>query len=83
MGGPADPKAGWRTMQKALNADKAYIQFISERSKGPRHADFEPISDDDFEEISVRSWTLMDRYIAYCRRGREPLSLEEFPLLSG
>jgi hypothetical protein len=80
--GTASDGEGWAAMRRALNADKAYLDFVMERSKGPRHGHRERVSGNANRELLTRAWTLLDRYIALRRRG-SPLTVEDFPLLQG
>jgi hypothetical protein len=73
--------AAWQEMHKALNISRSYQEFISDKSKGPRHGDRKFISGADLAEITKRTWTVMDRYIEYRLRNKKSLTEPKFPLL--
>jgi hypothetical protein len=72
----------WEAMHAALNISQDYQKFISDVSKKPRHGnrDIAP-NFDEAKEITQRSWTIMNRYIEYERRGKQPLNDPNFPFL--
>jgi hypothetical protein len=78
-----DPKQGWPTFQTTVNADGAYLVYISDHSKNPRHGDREFISGTIASEVLKRTWIIMNRFLEYRKRGNQPLPLAEFPLLQG
>jgi hypothetical protein len=73
----------WALMHEALRLDPAYLKFITHHSKGPRHGDRIALSGDVTTELVTRSWTAMNRFLAYRRSGSIPLPLNEFPVLTG
>ena len=77
------PDDAWQMLQEALRVDKAYLKFITDHSRAPRHGhDFTHTRDINLTVIE-RCWTIIDRSIEYVRRNRQPLPAEEFPLLTG
>jgi hypothetical protein len=71
----------WIKLRDALNLSKPYLMVITEHSKGPRHGNyFEPRTVPD-EDIRMRAWTIMNRFLEYRKRGAIGLPLSEFPLL--
>jgi len=76
-----DRRHGWTKMNQTLQIDRSYLEFITDTSTGPRHADPEHIPGSVCHEISVRAWTIMNRFFEYLKRGSQPLPLSDFPLL--
>ena len=74
-------KKAWPIMLTALNIDRGYLEVITDTSIGPRHADPEHISGAVCHDIAVRSWTIMNRFFDYLKRGSQPLPQTDFPLL--
>jgi len=83
IGGKGKMKQGWKMVQDRLNADEAYLQFISERAQGPRHGDHQDYRGKEANELLRRSWNVMNRYLEYLKRGEKHLPESEFPLLKG
>jgi hypothetical protein len=73
----------WPPMREALRLDPAYLKFITHHSKGPRHGDRTALSGDVTTELVARTWTMMDRFIAYRRSGNLSLPADKFPTLTG
>jgi hypothetical protein len=71
----------WGATHKALNISRHYQEFVSDKSKGPRHGDRAFISGTILIEVTTRTWIIMDRYIEYRKRGKTNLAAPEFPLL--
>src|ERR1700741_442292 len=59
-----EPQA-WQQMRDALRVDRNFLQFISDASKGPRHARPGHIPGDIVKEVCRRSWIVMNRYLEY------------------
>ncbi len=74
-------KKGWAKMNEALRIDRPYLDLIIDTSTGPRHADPEHIPGPICVEISIRSWTIMNRFFEYLKCGSQPLPEGEFPML--
>jgi len=70
-------------MQTGLNLDAAYLKLITDQSVGPRHGDHQYVLGTMTREIATRSWTVMNRFLEYLKRGRAALPPDEFPLLKG
>lgn len=79
----ADRKQGWSIMCKNLQVGKDYLKLITDQSKAPRHGDHQAILGTMTEEVSRRSWIVMNRFLEFRKRGNQPLPLDQFPLLSG
>lgn len=81
---PNDPKRilGWSTLQEQLNLSREYREFITSASAGPRHGDRSKALEPTRAEVMRRSWTIMNRFFEYRKRGNQKLPLGEFPLLS-
>lgn len=78
-----DRRKSWPLMQASLNLDAAYLKLITDHSVGPRHGDHQHVPGTMTREIATRSWTVMNRFLEYLKRGRTALPLNEFPLLKG
>jgi hypothetical protein len=75
-------KEGWHLLQCKLCLSEDYVKLITKTSEAPRHGDRAHISGDAIDEITKRSWTIMNRFLEFQARGGEhPLPLHEFPLL--
>jgi hypothetical protein len=71
----------WGRMRDHLQISDPYIRLITSHSTAPRHGDVSGVSGAVTAEISIRAWTIMNRFLIYWRRGKQPLSASEFPLL--
>jgi hypothetical protein len=71
----------WPYVQKGLGVSEAYLKFVTDISKGPRHGDITYASVETCEELLIRAWTVMNRFIEYRKRGNLTLPLSEFPAL--
>jgi hypothetical protein len=81
--GTATAPQAWEAMHTALNVSRPYQEWISEQSKGPRHADHIPdLSGEISMDLTHRTWTVMNRFLEYRKRGNQPLTPPEFPLLA-
>jgi hypothetical protein len=65
--------AAWKAMQRALNLSEAYLKWITDNSKGPRHAEPAFVPGTITTEIGARSWQIMNRYLEYLKAGNTPL----------
>jgi len=72
----------WAAMHKALNLSEAYLKWITEQSKGPRHGDPSQVSASAQLEATERAWKIINRYLEYRKRGSQPLAEPEFPELN-
>ena len=84
MTSPAiDRKQAWPIFQTNLNIDRAYREYVTGTSTGPRHGDRAHIPGPIVMEVVKRSWIIMNRFLEYRKRGSVQLPLPEFPLLTG
>lgn len=83
-GSDARDSSAWQKMREALQIDEAYLKLVTNTSTGPRHGRRIRIDGSVTKEISVRAWTIMNRYIEFRKRGGLlPLPREQFPVLVG
>lgn len=73
----------WKAMRDVLRVDKAYLKLVTDTSIPKRHGMHQRIEAEVVACISERTWRVMDRFIAYRRRGSVSLPDDEFPVLSG
>jgi hypothetical protein len=78
-----EPKQGWPVFQSTVNADEAYLSFVTGHSKKPRHGDRTFIPGTITTDIAKRTWIVMNRFLEYRKRGNKPLPSAEFPWLKG
>lgn len=76
-----DVKAGWKSVHAALNVSEAYASFVGDRAKKPRHREKNNLTSEEVAQMLRHTWTIVDRFLIYCRRGKVALSAPEFPLL--
>jgi hypothetical protein len=75
-------KPAWALMREKLQIDRPYLKSITDSSKDHRHANFVTMELSEMIVILRRSWTVMDRYFHFFKRGgSDALPLEEFPNL--
>jgi hypothetical protein len=79
----ADRKKGWPLLQQHLRLSESYVRTITDHGVGPRHGDSEYVSGEMNRIIATRTWTIMDRFLEYKKRGSVPLPETDFPLLTG
>lgn len=80
--GPEDArKNAWEEMRDSLNLSQPYVQFITDQSRGPRHGSLLDISAADSRAALERTWTIVNRFLEFRKRGDKKLPLTEFPLL--
>jgi hypothetical protein len=70
-------------MRAALNVDRQYLEFITATSTNHRHCQLPVASAAKLSEILFRSWTIMNRFLAYQKNGSRPLTVSEYPMLTG
>jgi hypothetical protein len=73
---------GWPEMRTNLNLSESYLRFITEYSKDWRHGNYTPIPPKTIQEVTERSWTVMNRFLEFRKWGNRPLPTTEFPLLT-
>jgi hypothetical protein len=78
--GSSDGEA-WRQLRDALQIDEAYLKYITGHSANPRHGHPGHTPGTVTTEVTRRSWTVMNRYFEYLKRGSTALPSNEFPLL--
>jgi hypothetical protein len=71
----------WAKMRDALNVSAQYMRYISDSSKHSRHNAPVSVAQADASEVGLRTWTIMNRFLEYRKRGNISLPLAEFPLL--
>lgn len=76
-----DRRKAWKLMGETLQLRKEYVDYVTNLSQGPRHGDPTIVNADHNMEVGLRSWTIMNRFFEYLKRGRKPLPLAEFSLL--
>ncbi len=75
--------AQWAVLREKLNLDRAYLDMVMDASTDPRHGKRAHTTGDVQLEVTHRAWTVMDRFIAFLRRGgADALPLSEFPMLT-
>lgn len=62
-------KAAWEAMRSALRIDETYLKFITDSSTAPRHGRPDHVSGAITTEVTVRAWTVMNRYLEYRKSG--------------
>lgn len=75
-------KQGWARFRSILRVERPYVELITNTATAPRHGSFDRIKGDVTNEIAIRTWTLMNRYLEYRKRGNQPLPEAEFPVLA-
>lgn len=79
----AGREQGWSIMRDNLQINEKFLKLITSQSIAPRHGDHQAIPAAMTEEVSKRSWIVMNRFLEFRMRGSQPLPLEQFPLLTG
>jgi hypothetical protein len=77
----AKTKKSWEEMRATLNLSIDYLKLITDISTAPRHGDSTHIPGTTTVEISRRTWTIMNRFLEFKKRGTQPLPAAEFPTL--
>jgi len=72
----------WKAMQRALNIEHSFIKLISDHALSHRHGSYAPVDASTNDEISHRTWEIMNRFLEYRKRDNHPLTAPDFPLLS-
>ncbi len=72
----------WLIVHANLRVTQQYLQRITDELRGPRHGDHKTISGTITEEVSRRTWIVMNRYLEYLKLGEIPLPLDKFPVLT-
>jgi len=79
----ASASQAWEQMRDALRLDRTFLQLITDTSTAPRHGNRAYIPGATTTETVRRSWIVMDRFLAYRKRGNTPRPVAEFPVLTG
>jgi hypothetical protein len=72
----------WKQLRHNLGIEQEYLEFVTSYSPGPRHGDPQHIPGNIASEITLRAWTIMNRFLEFRMRGDQPLPSSEFPILS-
>jgi hypothetical protein len=75
-------KQKWKNMHDCLNTTQSYIKHVTTSSREHRHGKPDPKTGDELTEIVKRTWTVMDRFLHYKKRGDARLSKDAHPLLT-
>jgi hypothetical protein len=59
----------WQAMRTALRVDEAYLKFITDPSKGPRHGRPGYTPGSVTNEVTQRAWAIMNRYLEFRKAG--------------
>lgn len=76
-----DRREAWIQFRSNLQMSREYINYITDRSAGSRHGDPTFIPGPEVTEVTERSWTIVNRFLEFRKRGNIALPLSEFPLL--
>jgi hypothetical protein len=76
-----DGAAAWREMHQALNISRPYQEWVSKQSTGTRHGDNTFVPGSISSEVTQRTWTILNRFLEYRKRGNQPLTAPDFPQL--
>ncbi len=82
-GSNANDVLAWKKLREALRIDEAYLKYITEHSKNPRHGRPGHTPGSVTTEVTCRAWVVMNRYLEYMKRSAGSLPETEFPLLTG
>jgi hypothetical protein len=64
-----DPKKRWQKLNNTLNISKAYLDLVTNISKGPHHGSVADPPFADSLEALRRSWVIANRYLEFLSRG--------------
>jgi hypothetical protein len=76
-----DDAQAWKQMREALQMEETYLKFITDVSKNPRHGRRGHTPGAQTTEAARRTWSVMNRYLEYIKRGRKALPVDKFSLL--
>lgn len=79
----SDPKKAWARMRLALNIDRTYLEFLTKHSTDPRHGNRVQIDGATNQELCIRAWNVMNRYLAFRLGGSRNLTGPQYPHLCG
>ena len=73
----------WEKLGELLQLDESYTKLIRDTSTAPRHGDPSHIPGHILNDIAIRAWTIMNRYLEFRKRGGvQALPVSDFPLLT-
>jgi hypothetical protein len=78
-----DRKKGWKRLSAELQLGEGYTKFVTDHSISPRHGRRRSTTGVTNIEIQRRTWTTMNRFLEYRKRGNKTLPISEFPLVNG
>lgn len=78
----ASRNEAWEQFREHLNIDRTYLQLITDSSIDGRHGGGTFIPGTVTGEIVRRSWVIMNRFFEFRKRGSQPLTDPDFPLLT-
>ena len=71
----------WGHFRSQLNLSQAYLQEITNPSRGPRHGSTSFVPGSSLNDVVQRSWIVMNRVLLYRIGGNVPLTAPEHPPL--
>lgn len=74
--------AAWALLRNRLQVDRSAIDAIKEHADDARHGKYRTITGVDRANVFRLTDEIVRRFLTYLRRGKIPLALAEFPLLS-
>jgi hypothetical protein len=77
-----DAKKQWPLMNEALRLQQSYVDVVRINATENRHGNRIPVPGVVLREIVRKSWTIMNRFLEYKKRGGVPLPQPEFPTLT-
>jgi hypothetical protein len=77
----ASRKDAWEQFRTALNIDKKFLKLVTDTSTNGRHGQETFIPGEVTGEIIRRAWIVMNRFLEFRKKGSQPLSSLDFPLL--
>lgn len=77
-----EAKKGWAVLRSIVNAGPDYMEWVSKRSTDPRHGSKASVSVGVIDEVLKRTWSVMNRFLEYRKKGNQGLDVDEFPTLS-
>ena len=71
-------KQGWPVLHAIVNAERQYLEWVSNWSTNPRHGDWSRISDAVINELLQRTWVIFNRFLEFRKGGNQPLPESSF-----
>jgi hypothetical protein len=75
-------KQAWERLNQVLCLNRSASETIKRHADFPRHGKPSSMTDDERATVFELTDEIIRRFIEYLRRGKEPLSAEEFPILT-